>query len=154
MFSRHQGSCSLFTLPKKDFGRSLLFCMVIKWPLLIFLLKLYWEWRICLWISVGLLMGNIIYPDDPHLYWVCIFDEVNLTQRGPWKKWCTIHGYFKYCTCLPRFQNCIAPHGHRGVFLFHKNEPLNAGSMTVEWDLILTLNFATVYVGWSRSLHF
>jgi hypothetical protein len=30
----------------------------------------------------GLLMGNIMYPYDPHLYQICIFDEVYLTQRG------------------------------------------------------------------------
>jgi hypothetical protein len=26
----------------------------------------------------GLLMGNIIYPYDPHLYQICVFDEVYL----------------------------------------------------------------------------
>jgi hypothetical protein len=28
----------------------------------------------------GLLMGNIIYPNNPHLYWIFVFDEVYLTQ--------------------------------------------------------------------------
>jgi hypothetical protein len=35
MWSRRQGSCSSFILPQKDFGRSLLFCVVIKQPLLV-----------------------------------------------------------------------------------------------------------------------
>jgi hypothetical protein len=96
MWSRCQGSCSLFILPKKDFGRSLLFSVSMKRPLLVLKNKLYWEWRICLWISTDLVMGNIIYLDDPHFYWACDFDEVYLTQQGPWIKWCTIHGYLKY----------------------------------------------------------
>jgi hypothetical protein len=30
----------------------------------------------------GLLMGNIIDPNDLHLYWICILNEVYLTQPG------------------------------------------------------------------------
>ena len=37
MWSRRQGSCSLFILPQKDFGRSLFVGMVIKRPLLVYI---------------------------------------------------------------------------------------------------------------------
>jgi hypothetical protein len=121
MWSRRQGSCSLFTLPKKTSIKTSSFVWSSKGFCWYFFWKLYWEWRICSWISARLPMGNIIYFDNPHLYWVCVFDEVYLTQWGTWKKWCTIHGYFRYCTYLLRFQNCVASHWYRGVFLFHQN---------------------------------
>jgi hypothetical protein len=53
-----------------------------------------------------------------------------------------------------KVQKLCSLHGYRGIFLFHKNESLNAGSMTVERDLTLTLNSATTYGGQSRSLDF
>jgi hypothetical protein len=53
-----------------------------------------------------------------------------------------------------KVQNLCSSHGHKGVFLFYKDESLNAGSITVERDLTLTLNSATAYWGQSRSLHF
>jgi hypothetical protein len=50
---------------------------------------------LCWWISANLVVGNIIYADDPHLPRVCDFDDVYLTHLGPKKNWSTIYAYFK-----------------------------------------------------------
>jgi hypothetical protein len=61
-------------------------------------------------------VGNIIYANDPHLLWVCDFDDVYLTHLGPRKK-------MKHHPCL--LQNVVSggyvvPHKHEGVKIFHQ----------------------------------
>jgi hypothetical protein len=116
LWSRRQGSCSLFTLPPKGLGRSCtLEISSVKWVCLTTLVHRYIlilikehfhssekkynqpptespgrenHFLIILGMKdmfvnfSGLLMGNIIDSNDPHLYQICVLNEVYLTQQG------------------------------------------------------------------------
>jgi hypothetical protein len=74
MWSRCQNSCSLFTFPKKHFGRSLHFCVVMKQPLLVFSKK-----------SLGTkdLFVNFSWPDYGKYY----LSQRSTPPLGMWFWW-------------------------------------------------------------------